>query len=208
MTTSRRKLPLFVERSIQQVQAERLALADKFVGAIIGTKPISCKAGCSACCHHPLLITILEAIPLYGALVDRGRWTPSFKAKLRKTSEETSGLSMGVWLLAKIPCPLLDADRCSAYEDRPYACRATVATGDPYYCDAQRLGPETTIAPRADTMKEFHEREAEILHKHNLLHLTMPVSRAILMAERVCSGNLTLESVDRTYIFDHLADDA
>lgn len=205
----RRKLPIFVERSIQQVQADRIELADAFMRQVVGHKAVTCKPGCAACCHHPLLITILEAFPIYGALVESGRWTPSLKDKLTKAAELTSGLSFQVWLLSKLPCPLLDTNnRCMVYAERPFICRATIATGDAYYCDAQRLGPETTIVERKEAVQGFHEREQTILKKHGLLHLTMPVGRAILMAERVCSGNLALEAVDRTYLTDHLADEA
>ncbi len=204
----RRKLPLFVERSIQQVQADRIELADTFERKIEGNQPITCKAGCSACCHHPVLITVMEAFPIYGALVEQGRWTPSFKARLEKHAGLTSGLSFRVWLLSSIPCPLLERDRCLTYEYRPFVCRVTISTGDAYFCDPQRLGDDTKIVPRHDTVAEFHGREAEILRKHGLLHLTMPIGRAILMAERVCSGTLTLENVDRTYVADHLGDEA
>ena len=204
----RRKLPLFVERSVQQVQADRIELADTFERKLTGNVAITCGAGCASCCYHPVTITIMEAIPLYGALVGQGRWTPSFKEKLRKASEMTSGLSFQVWLLSKIPCPLLDNKRCSVYADRPFTCRTTLATGDPYYCDPQRLGNETTIVSRQEAVEEFHKREEVILRKHGLLHLVMPIGRAVLLAERVCSGSLTLENVDRTYVSDHLADDA
>ncbi len=205
----RRKLPLFVERSLQQVQADRLELADQFQRTVAGEQSISCTAGCAACCYHPVLVTIMEAIPLYGSLVEHGRWTPSFKEKLGKASQMTSGLSPDVWLLAKIPCPLLDdKKRCSAYEARPFLCRVTIATGDPFYCDAHHLGKQTTIVPHSEAVVEFHAREKATLRKHGLLHLLMPIGRAVLMAERVCSGTLTLESVDRTYMIDHLADEA
>ncbi len=204
----RRKLPLFVERSIQQVQADRIELADAFERRLAGNVAVTCQVGCHACCYHPVLITILEAFPIYGALVEQGRWTPSFKEMLRKSSEMTSGLSFEVWLLSKIPCPFLVDKQCKVYEARPFVCRTTLATGDPYYCDAQRLGKETTIVPRQDAVASFHARERAILRKHGLLHLVMPIGRAVLMAERVCAGTLTLESVDRTYVADHLADDA
>ena len=204
----RRRLPIFVERSLQQVQADRIELTDAFERTIVGDKAVSCKAGCSACCHHPLFITILEAIPLYGSLVARGQWVPSLKEKLQKVSSLTSGLDTHVWLRSNIACPLLKDNRCMAYESRPFACRATIATGDPYYCAPQRLGAHTTIAPRVEAMKEFHAREKAILRKHGLLHLVMPLGRAVLLAERVCSGALTLEDVDRTYVADHLADEA
>jgi hypothetical protein len=95
-----------------------------------------------------------------------------------------------------------------AYEDRPFQCRVTYATGDPHFCDPQRLGSETTIVPRNEAMNEFKRSSTLILHKHGLMHLTMPIGRAVLMAEQVCSGQLTLESVDRTYVSEHLADDA
>lgn len=205
----RRKLPLFVERSLEQIQADQAELTSQFEATIIGQKPVSCKTGCSACCYHPVLISIMEAIPIYGSLVAHGKWSPSLKAKLKQSSDMTAGLSFEVWLLSKLACPLLDGNnRCVAYEARPFSCRVTLATGDPFYCDSQRLGKDTTILPRQEALTEFHKREKDVLRKHGLLHLTMPVGRAVLMAERVCSGALTLEGVDKVYALDHLADDA
>lgn len=204
----RRKLPLFAERSVHQMQADRIELADTFARTVVGHKSVTCTVGCSACCHHPLIITVLEAIPLFGSLVEHGHWTPSFKEKLVKNSSLTSGLRFEVWLLSKIPCPVLDKNnRCMGYDERPFMCRATLATGDPYYCDPQRISPETTIAPRGDFPLQFVERESALLKKHGLSHLLMPVSRALLLAERVCNGSLTLESADRTYVAERLADE-
>jgi len=90
-----------------------------------------------------------------------------------------------------------------AYEVRPFVCRATIATGDPTYCDAQRLS-ETTIVPRKEIVHEYHTREKTILRKHGLFHLTMPVGRAILLAERVVTGTLLLENTDRAYVSENL----
>lgn len=204
----RRRLPLFVERSIQHMKADRSELSDDFERKELGSRVVSCKVGCSACCYHPLLVTILEAIPIYGYLVERGRWVPSLKQALQKSAELTTGLDIGVWLLSKIACPMLKDDRCSIHDVRPFACRVTATSGDPYYCAPQRLGPETMMVPRAGYLREFHEREAVLLRKHGLLHLTMPIGRAVLLAEKICTGNLRLEDLDRTYLHDHLADEA
>src|SRR5271154_952594 len=201
----RRSLPIFIERSIQHMQADRFELGDDFERKILGESIVTCKKGCTSCCYHPLLITILEAIPIYGSLVEHGRWVPSLKDKLRKAASLTTGRDLSVWLLSKIPCPLLSAKGlCTSYEARPFACRATMATGDPYYCDPQRLGDQKTILPRIDIMRSFHAREAALLRKHNLLHLTMPIGRAVLLAEQVCSGTIRLEDIDRTYVTEHL----
>jgi Fe-S-cluster containining protein len=200
----RRQLPLFVERSIQQLQAIRDEAAEEFERKIVGEKVLSCTAGCASCCYHPVLITILEAFPLYEALVSHGHWVPSFREKLKKSSSMTSGLSFQVWLLSKIPCPLLKDNRCMAYESRPLTCRITFATGDAFYCDPQRLGPETTILPRVDELREFHNKEAALLRKHGLYHLTMPIGRALLLVERVCNGSIMLENVDRKYVAEYM----
>ena len=205
----RRRLPIFVERSIQHMQADRSELIDDFERTILGENIVSCKEGCTSCCYHPLLVTILEAIPIYGSLVERGHWVPSLKEKLRKVASLTTGMDLSVWLLSKIACPLLSPKGlCTVYDARPFACRTTVATGDPYYCDPQRLGEQTTIVPRIDILRKFHAREAALLRKHNLLHLTMPIGRAVLLAEQVCSGTIRLEDIDRTYVSEHLGDEA
>jgi Fe-S-cluster containining protein len=197
----KRPLPLFVERSLQQVQVDRDELSSEFESKILGVRSVSCHKGCAGCCYHPLLISVLEGVSLYRELVARGQWTPSLKTKLEESAETTSELSVQVWLLAKIPCPLLGPkNMCRAYEARPFACRVTLATGDPYYCDPQQFGPRTSIIPRKEISSEFHAREKALLHKHGLMHLTLPVGRAILLAEKVCTGEIMLENIDRTYI--------
>jgi Fe-S-cluster containining protein len=205
----RRQLPVFVERSIQHMQADRSELADDFQRKALGATLVTCKAGCASCCYHPVLITILEAVPIYGALVARGRWLPSLKATLQKTALLTAGLDIGVWLLSNIACPLLSKEnRCTVYDARPFACRVTAAVGDPYYCAPQRLGNQSTIVSRKDILAEFHTRETALLRKHGLLHLTMPIGRAVLLAEKVCAGTLALEDLDRTYLVEHMGEEA
>jgi Fe-S-cluster containining protein len=202
----KRKLPLYVERSIQAVQADRLELTHEFESTVIGDLVLTCKPGCAACCYHPVLITVLEGIPLYRSLVAHGHWTPSFKQKLTKTSDMTSSITTAVWLLSRIACPLLDAKaRCMAYAARPFACRVTVATGNAYFCEPQRLGDETSILPRQEVTTRFVKGVRETLQRHNLAHLTMPIGQALLLAERICSGQLTLENVDWTFVKEHLA---
>lgn len=204
----RRRLPLFVEQSLQEMQAARISLADDFDRKIRGERMLSCGVKCAACCYHPVFVTILEAVPLYGALVSKGLWTPSLKERLRKHAEMVTGLSVQVWLLSKIACPLLKDQRCTAYEARPLSCRVTIATGDPFYCDPQHLGDQSTIVEREEPVREFRARETDILRRHGLTPLHMPLSRAILMAERVCSGQLMLENIDRTYVLDYLTEGA
>ena len=48
-------------------------------------------------------------------------------ARIRTADDATRGLSVAQRSAAKIPCPLLEADRCSVYDTRPLSCRAAVS---------------------------------------------------------------------------------
>ena len=157
-----------------------------------------CKAGCASCCYHPVRISILEGMVLFKHLVEHGRWSPSLKKKLAAHAALTSNLAMGIWLMSSIACPLLDEkDRCIGYEARPFNCRVTFATGDPHYCHPHRIGELTTIVPRVAALEEFHKEEAALLRRHGLWHLLVPVSKALLIGEKILSGDVDLEGADR-----------
>ncbi len=197
----RRKLPILVERSLGDLRSTRLEKAGAFEQETRDHLGISCSAGCASCCYHPVRISILEGILLYRYLVDRGRWTPSFRQKLLSTAGLTENLAFDVWLLSNIPCPLLDdKNRCRAYDARPFNCRAILASGDPFYCHPHRVAEGSGIVSRVAALESFHAEETALLKKHGLFHLLMVIPRAILMAERIISGELDLENVDRQFL--------
>lgn len=196
-----RRLPLLVERSVREVEVSRTEVSQRFdmkIRASTHGKAITCRPGCAWCCHHPVLISVLEGISIYRWLKKKGKWNDRLKAKLKEVSDQQYGASLETWLLAMIPCALLDEkNMCSAYEARPLICRSYYATSDPYYCHPHRLGDQVTqIVDRTDAVGPFHAAQEKLLQSHKLQLLAVPIGTAILLAERVCTGELDLESID------------
>jgi len=200
--TSKRKLPVLVEQSIGRVEVLRVEASSRLemvLRAEVGRAGlnITCTAGCASCCYHPISISILEAIPIYRMLVRHGKWTTGLRKKLNEASERQIGASYEIWLLSLIPCPLLTIDnRCSVYDERPLICRTYVSVGDSHYCHPHRLGPETKLLPRADVVDKFHADQTTLLQKNRLQLSIVPIGTALLLAERVCSGDIELSAVD------------
>jgi Fe-S-cluster containining protein len=207
--TAKRRLPVLVEKSIGSVQALRSEVGSKFEMLVRGeasksNKPITCSAGCASCCYHPITISILEGILIYRWLVKNGRWSLNLQKKLKETSDQQYGTSYEVWLFALIPCPLLDEEkRCSVYAARPLICRTYYATGDPHYCHPHRLGPYTRIVDRKAVTDTYHTEQERILRENRLQFLTMPIGAALLLADRVCKGEIDLGGVDRILLNEY-----
>jgi Fe-S-cluster containining protein len=95
---------------------------------------ISCRRGCTDCCHHLFQITELEA-----ALISTGvKSLPAEKrqaleARARKYSEErlrllSDGKVEDAWgslppVGSRLACPALEDGACQIYEHRPLICR-------------------------------------------------------------------------------------
>lgn len=203
MPTPPRRLPLLVERSVREVETAKIDAASKFE---LSTKQIlseekvviTCRPGCAYCCYHPIMISILEAVPLYNHLQKRGMWTDALRKRLKETSDLQYGASFETWLYANIPCPLLDTTtkKCTAYAARPLICRAYLATSDPENCHPHRLGEDTRILDRSSVVDGYHKVQEKVLHRHKLQFLTVPIGKALLLAEKVATGVLDLEGID------------
>ena len=142
---------------------------------------------------------------LFRWLVERGMWTEDLRARFQKHANETWALAHEVWFLSNIPCPLLVGARCSAYDGRPFVCRTTWSIGDPIDCHPHRFGPRTGIIPRAEVIEDFQKMEAQKLRAHGLVTLQLSLSKAVLLADAILSGTLTLESVASSLVKDFRA---
>jgi Fe-S-cluster containining protein len=96
-------------------------------------KHVSCRKGCSACCHTQVSVTDDEAILLARA-VENG-----LKIDMEKLKKQASvSKSASTWY--SIPfqdraCIFLDENKeCSVYNDRPSVCRTNHVVGDPKDC--------------------------------------------------------------------------
>ena len=145
-TTVRYMLPLLrgMADAIVQATAQNSAAEGK---------PVSCRKGCSACCHHLVPLSEAEAYAL-AALIEsmpeerRGRVKErleSLKGKLRelglfdsithldKPGPELIQMAL-TYLTARLPCPFLEENACSIHADRPIACREFMVSSDPAHC--------------------------------------------------------------------------
>lgn len=184
-----RKLPVLTERSIARVKAERIGMAQAFDAKL---PIVSCKEGCSACCSYPVYISVMEGILLYRHLTAKGHWTPSFRKTLEKHAERTFDIAPTVWLTLDLPCPLLEKNKCLGYAARPFACRSLYAITDPKSCHPYRMS-DAMFVNREDALSAFRDAEAKILASHKMSLLGMPISKAILLAEKIIHGDADLE---------------
>jgi Fe-S-cluster containining protein len=88
---------------------------------------IACRAGCSACCHGPIGVTVPEVIRVGRVLLDEATDADGLAVldRARKAEAARVGRVGRDRERLRHPCPLLDeAGSCSIYEDRPLNCRS------------------------------------------------------------------------------------
>lgn len=122
-------------------------------------RSVSCRQGCAACCRRLISLSAPEAFPLRDAV---HRWPEADRARLRKRLDRTVAALEGAGLRSKLqalteasrpisddelepltrtyaalrlPCPFLEAERCTIYEHRPSACRDLLVTSPPEWCE-------------------------------------------------------------------------
>ncbi len=135
------------------------ALADEGVRAAIAEVEaigdrVSCRAGCNACCHHLVTVSVAEAhqladvvarLPEPRQAAARRRFAAAGQVisgwdrvgeldHLLATAESKPDLEPAFMALG-LACPLLEEDgRCAIYEERPLVCREYLVTSDPKHC--------------------------------------------------------------------------
>lgn len=203
-----RKLPVLVERTIADTRVLRSEIDLTFTqkvqaGLHEAGVALSCKKGCSNCCSHPFLISVIEGFLLYQALAKRGLWTPSFRKRLEETREKTIGLTFEVWMLSNISCPLLTEKReCLVHDARPLNCRLTFAITDPSLCHPHRISEGTRFIPRHDPLDAFQAQERALLRRMGAREIYAPLSEAVLLGARISLGEIAFEDAIREYAKD------
>lgn len=122
-------------------------------------KAVSCHKGCAACCRMLVPLSVPEAFALRDWV--RSRPTDQQEHLDRRFSEaKTRLLIHGVWqqlaalcdaplaaddealegvnrsyYALRLPCPFLEEETCSIYDDRPAACRELLVTSPSQLCD-------------------------------------------------------------------------
>jgi Fe-S-cluster containining protein len=142
------------------------SLAESFVAAAVANatdegRTVSCRKGCGACCRQLVPISELEARRIGEVVAElpeprRTQVRARFEAararldaagllelleqpgRIPAADARTFGLR---YFTQGIPCPFLEDESCSIYEERPIACREYLVTSPPENC--ARPTPET-----------------------------------------------------------------
>lgn len=141
------------------------SLSDAIVQATVRTveeagEKISCASGCGACCNNLVAVSQVEATRISEVVEQLPE--PRRGVVLRRFSEardqlEQAGLLeqlqmperctandyarlVGEYFSQSIPCPFLEQQSCSIYEERPLGCREYLVTSPPPLC--ARVGSE------------------------------------------------------------------
>jgi Fe-S-cluster containining protein len=150
-------LPLTRSLSHAVVQAENSAVAES-------GRTISCRSGCGACCRQLVAISVIEAeslarlvaeMPAAKQAVIRARFAEAVRrleeqglldsrerhgdralvAENRGSREASLQRLSQRYFKLQIPCPFLENESCSIYEDRPLVCREYHVTSPPERCE-------------------------------------------------------------------------
>ncbi len=132
-------------------------------------RQVSCRQGCAACCRMLVPLSAPEAFHLSDAVT---RLPEAARARIHERLEhtraalETAGLLPGLQALAetthpvsdeeleptnrayyalRLPCPFLEADRCTVYDHRPSACRDLLVTSPAEWCNDLEHQPVNTL---------------------------------------------------------------
>jgi Fe-S-cluster containining protein len=152
---------------LRRLGEEALALEEQ--RAREAGQSVSCRKGCAACCRMLVPVSVPEAFALADAL-DR---LPDQQRKIvyRRLKETRGRLeAAGLWerLLAlsetdralgdedfapvnrdyyalRLPCPFLEQESCSIYEERPAACRELLVTSPADLCQDIESNPVTPL---------------------------------------------------------------
>lgn len=187
---ARRRLPIFTERTLAETKADQVSDQHRLRDPL---GKVSCRVGCSNCCSHAVYATLLEGMLTYQSLARRGRWTPSLRKRLEEHARTTWDLSPVVWHLMNLVCPLLEQNQCSAYQARPFSCRATFSAGDPADCHPHRVNQAPLVIPKRDALETFYAKQHRLLRRHGLDLFLFPLSKAILLGEQVSTGAVDIE---------------
>ncbi len=201
-----RSLPLYAERSLSELRVGREFLHGTWQ-ASVASKRSSCAKGCASCCLRPISVTLLEGLLLYRHLRDAGQWTSALQEKLHASLPGDLSLRPDVRFLTLRPCPLLTDDKsCAGYQGRPAVCRLHAVSSLPEHCHPHSVLSQHLDRPFDNTqaLASFHVLERRLQERLGFKVSALPISAAVLYAERIDRGEMDLGEVDAQAIRDFL----
>lgn len=184
------QLPPNIERALQQLRAHQADVTSDFTRGVLAEGFITCHKGCNHCCYYPLYITLLEGMAIYRWMAENRRWSHALRERFKAAEEQTWQLSIEVWLLSAVACPLLGEDKlCQGYTCRPVVCRTVYSRGDADLCHPHRF-LQAPLLSRKDVMEKWVQIEQKLLRLPLIL---LPLSTAVLLGERICKGEVDLQ---------------
>jgi len=105
---------------------------------------VTCRKGCSACCHQMVEITTDEA-ELLAKLVETGRAAIDPEKLLKQASWSTDPDKWWLQPKEERSCVFLKDNVCSVYKYRPVNCRKYLVVNDPKECANPLGGPVLTV---------------------------------------------------------------
>jgi Fe-S-cluster containining protein len=152
---------------LRRLGEEALALEEQ--RAIQAGLSVSCRKGCAACCRMLVPVSAPEAFSLADSiqrLPDHKRTLVHQRLKDTRKRLETAGLWDRLLALSetdralgdedfapvnrdyyalRLPCPFLEDELCSIYEERPAACRELLVTSPAELCQDIESNPVTPL---------------------------------------------------------------
>ncbi len=184
LSSSLAEVKMAVLRAASSSEKRRLRMAD----------PVSCKPGCSSCCHRLMEITVGEAAVIVSFLRNAGDWK-RVRAAASSLAGRARECSADAWFKMKTRCPILTDDgMCGAYQVRPPACAVHFVTSDPSSCDP--WSSQTGFAPvdMSDVYLESQVQIGRAVPRGGIMSMTLPLPLALLLADRVAvRTDLTFE---------------
>ena len=147
-TTLTELLPIL--QGIENTILDQVAVEAEAAG-----RPISCRAGCGACCRQLVPLSLFEAEAMtkwlktlpedriaalrqrfhvaLSALRDAGVIDRILDGKWMNDEETNTRLNLD-YFYAGVPCPFLEDESCSIHPIRPLSCREYLVTSSPELC--------------------------------------------------------------------------
>jgi Fe-S-cluster containining protein len=189
-------------------------------------RPVTCAKGCSACCRIQLvpvtpaeayaLLRMIESLPEPRRTQIRSRFSERVAkleaAELADFFRETDAVSKAERMRENMPrylelglaCPFLEADACSIYQERPYACREYLVSSPKELC-ARPLTEPVQVVPTILPMARATMDAAAVLsgRPQRMVPLTLALEFAELhraeLERRYPAGQVLAESLARVF---------